>query len=75
MDEKKIIHQIILDIWNLVKKYVFTDLDDKGWEDFINEAIELSKNYKNHDDATRRLFSDVFFAFERYKTSKEGARK
>lgn len=71
MDEKKIIYQIILDIWNLAKKYVFTELDDKGWECFVNEAIALSDNYKHHDPAIRKLFSDIYFAFEAYKTAKQ----
>ena len=71
MEEKKIVYQIILDIWNLAKKYVFAELDDKGWEQFVNEAMILSDKYKNQDPDVKKLFSDIYFAFEKYKTAKQ----
>ena len=45
-EEKKIIHQIILDVWDLTKKYVFQPLDDNGWNKLIYEANKLSNKYK-----------------------------
>jgi hypothetical protein len=46
MDEKKILYEMILDLWNLMKKYVFQPLDDNGWNKLIYEANKLSNKYK-----------------------------
>ena len=70
-EEKKIIHQIILDVWDLTKKYVFQTLDDNGWNKLIYEANKLSNKYKKMDEKTSRLFSDIYFAIERYKVERD----
>ena len=72
MEEKKIIYQIILDIWGLIKKYVLQPpLDDDGWEQFINEAKSVSNNYKAYDKNIQTLFSEIFHAVEKYKASRD----
>lgn len=71
MDEKKIIYQIILDIWALTKKYVFQPLDDDGWEQFCNEAGIVSNNYRECDKNIWILFSDIFTAITKYKAAKD----
>lgn len=68
-EEKKIVYQIILDIWDLAKKFVFQPLDDNAWNRFIYEANKVSNKYKKHDEKTQRLFSDIYFAIEKYKTA------
>lgn len=70
-EEKKIVYQIILDIWDLTKKYVFRPLDDNEWNRFIYEANKLSNKYKKNDEKTKRLFSDIYFAIERYKVARD----
>ncbi len=71
MDEKKILYQIVLDIWELMKKYCFIKLDDDGWQFLTDEAKALSKKYKNENENIKKLFCDIYFAFERYKTARD----
>lgn len=71
MDEKKILYEMILDLWNLMKKYVLHPLDDNGWNKLIYEANKLSNKYRKMDEKTRRLFSDIYFAIERYKVERD----
>lgn len=71
MEEKKIIYQIILDIWELTKKYVFKPLDDDGWEQFCNEAGVVSNNYRKCSKDVGMLFSDIFTAITKYKAAKD----
>lgn len=71
MEEKKIIYQIILDIWDLTKKYVFQPLNDDGWEQLSNEANVISNKYREYGDSIRLLFSDLYFAVEKYKAARD----
>lgn len=71
MEEKKIIYQIILDIWELTKKYVFQPLDDDGWEAFCNEAGIVSNKYRDCDKNIWMLFSDIIHAVEKYKAARD----
>lgn len=71
MEEKKIIYQIILDIWELTKKYVFQPLDDDGWEQFCNEAGVVSNKYRDCGKHIGILFSDIFTAVTKYKAAKD----
>lgn len=71
MDEKKILYQIILTIWELMKKYCFTQLDDDGWQAITDEANKLSNEYRQYNENIRRLFCDIYFSFERYKAARD----
>jgi hypothetical protein len=71
VDEKRIIYDLIADIWDLTKKYVFQTLDDNGWNKLIYEANKLSNKYKQTDEKTRMLFCDIYFAIEKYKVKRD----
>ena len=71
MDEKKIIYEIILSIWNLFKKCGFQKLTDEQWEILIeevnkerNKLIEVGNEY---DLLYRDLFNAVQNFYERKK--------
>lgn len=71
MDEKKVLYQIILTIWELMKKYCFIKLDDDGWQAMSDEANILSNDFKQYNENVRRLFVDIYFAFENYKAARD----
>ena len=66
MEEKKIVYQIIIDIWNLAKEFDFKKLTDAEWEEFTSKAQELRDKYKNHGESIDLLFRDMFSALQDY---------
>ena len=71
MDEKKLVYQIILDIWNMSKKYIFSEMCDKEWEEMIHEANLKCDVYKEFGEPAQKLYRDMFLAIETYKESKD----
>lgn len=71
MEEKKIIYQMILDIWELTKKYVFIPLDEDGWEQFIKEGGAVSRKYRPYNSELVHLFNNIFNAIADYKSAKD----
>lgn len=45
-EEKKTVYEIITGSWAIIKKYGFTKMDDKAWEDLIKDADTLSDYYR-----------------------------
>ena len=66
MDEKKIIYEMVLDIWNLAKKYEFQKLTDEQWEDFINSGEELRTKFMKHGKNIDLLCRGFFLALQNY---------
>ena len=71
MDEKKVVYQIILDCWDMAKRYCFITLDDFKWEMWCREIEEKSQEYKRHSDALWRLYRDIITAIQHYKERKD----
>ena len=71
MEEKKILYEMILELWTLIKKYCFGVLDDDGWQAMTDEANALSNKYRGQNENIKRLFCDLYFAFERYKAARD----
>lgn len=69
MDEKKIIYEIILSIWNIAKEFGFEDLTDDEWEKFIKKGMnfrsQFSKYGENIDFFSRNIFLSLNNYYER----------
>ena len=68
--EKKKVYQVFGTAWDITKKYCFEQLDDKKWEDFINEMIAKSKDFQS-DDKIWHLYRGIMGAVQTYKETKE----
>lgn len=66
MDEKKIVYEIIISIWNLVKEYFFHKLSDSETEDMCKKASAESERFKEYGDAYNLLFRGIWIAFVQY---------
>ena len=69
-EEKKKVYQVFATAWDITKKYCFEPLDDKKWEDFINEMIAKSKDFQS-DDKIWHLYRGIMGAVQTYKETKE----
>lgn len=71
MDEKKIIYEIIISIWELAKECGFQQLTDEQWELLIDKANrERSKILQYGTDADllfRGMFKELQNYYERKK--------
>ena len=71
MEEKKVVYEIILSIWNLFKKCGFQNLTDEQWEILIEEVNKernkLIKVGNEYDLLYRDLFTAVQNFYERKK--------
>lgn len=73
MNRKKILHEIILDLWDLLKmaqKYECEKLTDSEWEVFFNKSIEFTKKYRDKGKEFEILFRDLFAAIQKYYQDK-----
>lgn len=66
MDEKKIIYEIIKDIWELMKNNVFEEITEEKWDVLIEQAQEKSNKYKECDEPTKKFFTESFLAIQNY---------
>lgn len=71
MDEKKIIYEIILSIWNLFKKYGFEKLTDEQWESLVGKATAERDKFKKYGSNIDLLFRDMFSALQSYYERKK----
>lgn len=71
MDEKKIIYEIILSIWNLFKKYGFEKLTDEQWESLVGKATAERDKFNKHGSNIDLLFRDMFGALQSYYERKK----
>lgn len=75
MEEKKLIYQVVVDCWNIAKQFLFEPINDSKWDDFIEQGNRKSQEYKEEDEATKKLFCSIFNDFVIYKETKERERK
>ena len=66
MEEKKIVYDVILSIWNLAKEHGFDPLTDDQWESFIEKGNEEYKKYSDKGDCIAYLFRGMFDALCSY---------
>lgn len=71
MEEKKTIHQLFLDCWDMAKRYLFVYLDDDAWGNFADELNKTQEKYKAVDEATWHLYRDIALAIQKYKIAKD----
>ena len=71
--EKKKVYQVFGTAWDITKKYCFEPLDDKKWEDFINEMSAKSKDFQS-DEKIWQLYRGIMGAVQTYKETKEKER-
>ena len=66
MEEKNLVYEVILTIWNMAKKYGFEKLTNEQWETLIQEAMQNQRKYAQIDSNIERLFRDMYGALEAY---------
>lgn len=70
MEEKKVIYEVILSVWNLFKEYGFKQLTDDEWEKLIQRGNEMEKEFRSKSKSMNRLFRDMFAALQNYYIGK-----
>ena len=73
MEDKKIVYDIILSVWNLAKEFDFKKLSDVEWDDFTSKAHELRNKFKQHGESIDLLFRDMFSALQSYYERKNNS--
>lgn len=73
MDEKQIIYEIILDIWDLFKSNVVgkQHLTDDNWKDIYSKCSGMRNKYLEKGNAYKSLFMNLLFALEKYVNERE----
>lgn len=71
MEEKKIVYDAILSIWNLAKEHGFEELTDKQWESLISKANIEKKRFAQYGQNIETLFTDMYRSFEKYYERKK----
>lgn len=72
MEEKKIVYELILDIWGLAKNFGFEPLSDSDWERYIYETDKLYKSkYKQSEERIEMLFRQMLLALTDYYENKK----
>lgn len=71
MDEKKLVYEVIISIWEMFKKYGFEKLTDVQWENLIEDAEIKRKEFKEKGEQIELLFRDMFWCIENYYEDKE----
>lgn len=57
---------MIIDIWNLAKKFGFGKLTDNQWEEFIDLGNEFRNKFKNNGQNIDLLCRGFFLALQNY---------
>lgn len=71
MEEKKIVYDVILSIWNLAKEHGFDKLTDEQWESLIEKAMQEQRKYSQVNPNIDKLFRDMYRALEEYYERKK----
>ena len=71
MDEKKIVYEIILSIWNLAKEHGFEKLTDEQWESLHEKAMQERDKFKQHGETIDLLFRGMFDVLRSYYERKK----
>ena len=70
-EEKKKVYQVFGTAWDITKKYCFEPMNDEGWDNFIQEMIFKSKEFKKIDEPIWHLYRGIMGAVQTYKETKE----
>lgn len=46
-EEKKLMYELIIDCWSLIKTDGFSEMSDEQWEKLIDQAHEIEVKWKN----------------------------
>ena len=71
MDEKKIVYEIILSIWNLAKEHGFDKLTDEQWESLVEKAMSEREKFNQYGENIDLLFRQMYMALQNYYESKK----
>lgn len=71
MDEKKIIYEIIISIWNIVKEYFFHQLSDDEIENMCRKSSAEAERFKQYGETYNLLFRGIWSAFVQYYERKK----
>ena len=66
MEEKKIVYDVILSIWNLAKEHGFENLTNEQWDSLLEKAMALEKQFKQKGETIDLLFRDMFDSLQKY---------
>lgn len=66
MDEKKIIYEIIISIWDIVKTYFFKPLSESEIDEMDSKAKSEANRFKEYGDTYNLLFRGIWIAFVQY---------
>lgn len=73
MEEKKIVYEIIISIWNLAKEHGFECLSNGQWESLIEKSMAERDKFKQHGENIDLLFRQMYGALEQYYERKKSA--
>lgn len=71
MEEKKIVYDVILSIWDLAKEHGFERLTDEQWESLIEKAMQEQRKFAQFGESVDLLFRDMYRALENYYERKK----
>lgn len=71
MDEKKIVYEIVISIWNLAKEHGFEKLTDEQWESFVEKSMQERNKFKQHGESVDLLYRGMFDALQSYYERKK----
>lgn len=71
MEEKKIVYDVILSVWNLAKEHGFEKLTDEKWESLVEKATEQREHFKQYGSSIDLLFRGMFYELQNYYERKK----
>lgn len=66
MEEKKIVYEVIISIWNIAKEHGFDKLTDNQWESFVEKGMQENKRFKQYGESVEMLYRGMFDALQNY---------
>lgn len=67
MDELKQAHKAITEIWQITKQWHEQEMDDKSWEDMVEQIIYTGEKFKDDGIKAQKLYSKLATALVNYK--------
>lgn len=71
MDEKKIVYDVVLSVWNLAKEHGFEKLTDKQWESLVEKAMKDRERFNQYGENIDLLFRQMYMALQNYYERKK----
>lgn len=60
MEEKKIVYDVILTIWNIAKEHGFEKLTNEQWESLVEQGQKECKRFREHGNNIELLYRGMF---------------